>query len=452
MMSNKPILAVVLSFAFYTATAQEVEVQEMLSKEVAVQQMLVNNFGIQLANNQTEIAANNQGILNSGYLPTISGLAGGSYNNSDSTTDFNADSEGAVRPSNVINDAETRRYNASINLEYTLFDGLGRMYTYKRLKEEYNLSKLAARETIETTILQLFSVYYEVARLTENEQALQEALHISKEREKRAEYQFQYGQVSKLAVLNARVDITTDSVNVLNAQQQLRNAKRDLNLVLNRDLEQPTVVDTTVIFTSPLLIDSYIEKTNENNVRLLQAQQNMLISEYSEKSSKSFLLPSLGLTGSYGWNGAENPPSAFFPGTTASTTALNVGLNLRWNLFDGGRSITAMKNAKISTENILLQQEQEKKFVLRDLANARGNLNNALYIYSIQEQNVNTAKDNFNRSEERFKLGQINNVEFRQAQLNLLNAETAKNTAKYTAKLAELELLQLTGQLLNVDF
>ena len=63
-----------------------------------------------------------------------------------------------------------------------------------------------------------------------------------------------------------------------------------------------------------------------------------------------------------------------------------------------------------------------------------------------------TATNNYERSQERYKLGQITSVELRQAQINLLNAQTNKNLAKYEAKLSELELLQLTGQLLNVEF
>ncbi|HCO83238.1 MAG TPA: transporter, partial [Arenibacter sp.] len=53
---------------------------------------------------------------------------------------------------------------------------------------------------------------------------------------------------------------------------------------------------------------------------------------------------------------------------------------------------------------------------------------------------------------EQFQLGRITSIEFRQAQINLLNAQTNKNLAKYDAKLAELQLLQLTGQLLSVEF
>jgi len=114
--------------------------------------------------------------------------------------------------------------------------------------------------------------------------------------------------------------------------------------------------------------------------------------------------------------------------------------------------VTAVRNAKINIETQELLKEQLTQEIKRDIANALGNYENALIIYRLQEQNVATSQGNFDRSNERFKLGQITSIEFRQAQLNLLNTQTAKNAAKYTAKIAEINLLQLTGQLLNVKF
>ncbi len=453
MLKKYALNAIVVLCAFAKAYTQELPAV-ILSKEQAVTTMLDNNFGIQIANNQVAIAKNNTSILNGDFLPSLTGNAGTNFDRSDSTTDFGGalDANGNPRPDNVINAAETTRYNASINLDYTLFDGLGRHYNFKQLKEQYNLSQLQARETIENTMLQLFSVYYEVARLEENVGVLENALQISKERAIRASYQFEYGQANKLQVLNAQVDITTDSINVLNARQNLRNAQRDLNVVLNQNLEDNIVADTTVVFISTLLIDSYIEKATQNNVRLLQAERDMAISDYQIKGAKALFLPTVGLTGSYGWNRSNNPASAFFPSTTATSSSLAVGASLRWDIFDGGRAITGLKNAKIVLDSQELTKKRLEQEVARDIANAKGNYSNAVAIYDLQEQNVLTNQDNFTRSQERLKLGQITSVEFRQAQLNLLNAQVTKNAAKYTAKLAELQVLQLTGQLLNVDF
>lgn len=421
-----------------------VSAQEMLSKQEAITETLQNNFGIKIANNDLEIADNNQHILNSGFLPSLTGLAGANYNLEDQEVSFNDGS------TNIVDGAETTQYNASVNLNYTLFDGLGRWYDYKSLKENYELGELQARQTIETTLLQLFSVYYEVARVTENIEVLQQTYENTKTRLTRAGYAFDYGQVNKLDVLNAEVDLVTDSINLLNARQQLRNTKRDLTVVLNTELKRNFEVDTIVTFIGELQIEQFIQKSDTNNVRLLQARKNITITDYNFKASKSIFLPSVGLTGSYGWNKGDFPATSF--STSRITTGFAAGINLSWDLFDGGSGIIQVKNLRVQKDSQELVLKQIENEVKRDVANANDAYQNRLEVFKLQEQNVITATNNYDRSQERYKLGQITSVELRQAQINLLNAKTNKNLAKYEAKLAELELLQLTGQLLNVDF
>ena len=448
-----------LSLIFFICGLVTVFSQEnKLSKEEAVKLTLENNFGIVIANNNVKVAENNKGVLNSGFLPSLTANAGANYQRDDSTFEFPGqlitDSEGnqSPRPDTELYKAEAQRYSAGLTANYVLFDGLGRWYDYKRLKEEYNLSELQARETIETTMLQLFTVYYEVARLSENITVLQETFENTENRLKRAEYSFEYGQNNKLDVLNAQVDLVNDSINLMNERQTLKNTQRDLNVLLNRELSTDFVVDTTVVFTNSIVLDDFLVDGETNNIRMLQAEKNITINDYIYKAGKSVLLPTVGLTGSYGWNLNQNAPGAFFPGVNVNNTRnFALGASLTWNLFDGGNGITQIKNAKILLDSQETLEQQIKREVRRDIFNAKGNYQNRLQIYHLQEQNVSTATNNFERSNERYKLGQIGSVELRQAQLNLLNTKTSKNLAKYNAKLAELQLLQLTGQLLNID-
>lgn len=419
--------------------------EPILSREEAVAQALENNLGIQVSENLREIDENNASLLNSGYLPTLSAIGGGSIDRQNTEGQLaNGDVREAIG-------AETRRYNASLNLNYVLFDGFGRYYDYKRFQERSKQSELEVRQTIEITLLQLFSVYYEVARLEENTANLREALNISKNRLERARYQFEFGQNTGLDVLNAEVDVNTDSVNLLNAEQLLRNTKRDLNLVLNRDLSLAFEADTTVQFLPALQIEEMLDDARENNVRMLLAEKDIRISEYNMKAARSGYLPTVGLSGSYGWNeSTNNSPLAFVLQNTS--TGLNGSINLTWNLFDGGRTLNTTRNARITYENQQLLKEQTELEVERDITNAWGNYQNARYVLQVQEKNLQTNLDNFNRSRERYELGQITSIEFRQAQLNLLNAVLARSQAKYNAKLAELQLLQVSGQLLNVPY
>jgi len=425
--------------------ASQINAQTILTKKEALQMALDNNYGIKLANNSLKISENNASIYNSRFLPTASFNAGANYNNS------NLDIDNQNGTSIEINGAETKSYNASVNVNYLIYDGLGRKYNYQQLKETYNLTELQAKETIENTYLQLFNVYYQIARLTENTSNLKEALSITKQRLQRATFKYEYGQANKLEILNAEVDINNDSINLINANQQVKNAKRDLNLVLNNGEQGLNYkVDTTIEFNELLTYEDLLQKAKESNIIIKQTEQNIAISELNLRINKSSFLPTIGVSGSYGWNKSDNPSTSFQAGSTV--IGLNAGVNLSWDIFDGGNTRTRVNNAKIAIENQQLVKQQQTDNLKTTLQNTWDAYQNQLYILKAQELNVLTAENNFERTQERFKIGQVSSVEFRQAQINLLNSKTAVNNAKYDAKLIEIQLLQLSGQLLNVEF
>ena len=437
-MNLRKIVFVFMSFCMTSITAQK-----LVSVSEAIELALENNYGIKIISNNKEIAKNNASILNSGYLPTVSSSSGATFNRD------NLEAEFANGESTALNGAKSSRYNASINLNYTLFDGLGRYYDYKRLKETYKLSELQARETIENTIAQLYVVYYNVAQVTENVAVLKKTLTISKDRITRADYQFEYGQGTMLNVLNAQVDINNDSINLINAKQLLVNTKRDLNVVLGNVISSEFSVDTTVDFKLNIEQNDLANKMKSNNVNLLQLDKNIMINTFIVKANKSGYLPSLGLTGSYGWNKGNNNAASFV--AVSTNTGLSGGLSLSWNLFDGGATATRVTNAKIELENRSLEKESMVIDIERNFKNAWDDYENKLTIFQVQENNIITSTNNFNRTQEKYKLGQATSIEFRQAQLNLINSELNRNQAKYAAKIAELTVLQLSGELLNIE-
>lgn len=422
----------------------QVSAQEILTKKEALQIALENNYGVKIATNNTEVAKNNSNIYNSRHLPTVTTNAGASYSNQ------NQDIESQTGNITKVNGAETKSFNASINVNYTIFDGLGRKYNYKQLKESYNLSELQAREAIEDMYLQLFNSYFQIARLSETTKNLQKTLNISKQRLKRAEYQYDYGQTTKLELLNAQVDVNNDSINLINANQQFSNSKRNLNIVLGIQKNDNYDVETEVVFNSLFSYDELLTKAKDNNVLLKQNQSNIAISEFNIKANKAGFLPTINLSSSYGWNKNINPTTSF----TAETNSLglNAGINLSWNIFDGGSSKTRVANAKIALDNQQIIQQQQVYLIENEVKNTFELYQNKLFILEAQKQNEVTSQNNFDRTQERYKLGQVSSIEFRQAQINLLNTQNAVNNAQYDAKLIEFELLQLTGDILNVQF
>jgi outer membrane protein len=187
--------------------------QELLTKDLAVKIALENNFEIKAANNLKKIAENNAALTNSDFLPSLSGSAGSTFASTNSENKFQDDR--IVSVSGV----ETVGYNANLALNYTLFNGFGRKYNYQKLQENYNLTALQARKVMENTLFNIFFAYYEIARLTQDQLNQNKSLAISKERLTKAIFSFEYGQSTKLDVLNAEVDFNNDSINYLNISQ-----------------------------------------------------------------------------------------------------------------------------------------------------------------------------------------------------------------------------------------
>ena len=447
MKCNKIKIAIVLFLAILQGFSQEV-----LTKKQALEITLENNFGIKIANNNLEVAKNNAGIYNSRYLPTANLKSGIDYRNNNQKIIF-TDPQTGNDAERVGTGAVTKSYSTSLGINYTIFDGLGRKYNYQQLKETYNLTELQVKETIENTYLQLFTVYFQIARLSENTLNLKEALTISKRRFKRAKYQYEYGQSTKLEVLNAEVDINNDSILIINATQQLSNAKRGLNVILGIDRDVNYEVETAVDFNNLMNFKALQKKTILNNTALKQNKKNIAISEFNIKINKANYVPSLNFSTSYGFNRTENENLVNpFGARLINSGGLNAGLNLSWNIFDGGATKTRVANAKIALETQQILLEQQKVTIRNSVKNTWENYKNQLFVLKSQEKNIQTTQNNFDRTQEKYRLGQVTSIEFRQAQINLINSKTAANNAKFDAKLIELLLLQLSGDILNFKF
>ena len=171
---------------------------------------------------------------------------------------------------------------------------------------------------------------------------------------------------------------------------------------------------------------------------------------YGVKSTRSNAIPKLNVNANYGWNENTLGTTSFIDKSLGYGPSL--GATLNWNIYDGGSTKIKKQNSKISLDIQQTTLEKEKLNIQRNLSNAWTSYQTALFMKIAQKKNLETAQTNFNRSTEQHKLGQITNIEFRQAQLNLLKTQLVLNQAKYSAKLAELFLLQISGDLEKAAF
>ncbi|TBX24128.1 hypothetical protein TK44_12045 [Jiulongibacter sediminis] len=418
--------------------------QEYLSKDRAVEMALEKNFNIKIAKNAIEIAEGNASKDNLGYKPTVTVSGGANYNLDNSTAVFQDGRE------TNLTFAASNSVNAGVGVNYVLFDGFNRQFNLERNLQSYTASQLNARLALENVLLQLFNAYYEVARLEVDTKSLKELLEISKERLERARVSYDYGVGTLLDISNAEVDVNTDSIAVLNQDQLIKNARHNLNFILNSDVLTDYEVDTNVAFAPLLTKEQLLKGIKGANVQLLLAASDIRLSEIDEKLTTTTKLPTISLNGDYGINRSKNNPASFLD--RIQSNGLTTSLNVNWAVFDGGRRKVQEQNAKITRLNQELNFDLLYQQILRDFENAWSTYQNRLTIWKALEQNVITSRLNFERSEERYRLRQITSLAFREAQSNYILALTNRNRAKYDAKLSELQVYSIAGKIQDAQY
>jgi len=412
---------------------------DSLSLEEAMRQGLENNYNIIIARRQQEQADNNVFIGNAGFLPRLN--LNGNYQQSVQNTYI--EFAGEMPPIDRENAGSTT-LGASVELQYTLFDGLSRFYQYDRLQELGRRADAQKRLAVENTLFSIVQTFLEVARLRENVEINQTAVALSLQRLRRAENSYDYGGNTKLDVLNARVDLNTDSVNLSQSIASLANAKRNLNVLMGKVPANDFVVQEDFDLNESLKLEPLLERALQQNANLKLARYDLTTARLDEKISSANNYPGLSLSGSYGYNRQENEA-----GFIASQEQLGFtgGVSLNYTLYDANVRSTQIQNAAIAAEveeeNVSLTRQGLK----RDVLNTFTNYKNNLFLLGKEEDNLETARLNFERSQTALRLGQINATQFREAQLNLLRAQRSINNLYYQAKISEVRLYRLAGTL-----
>lgn len=403
----------------------------VLSFGEAVSLALERNPRIMVARNSAEIADNNASIGNAGLLPTLD-LTGSAYYQ---------DVDPSAGPSSDMSNTSAR-----MTASYTLFDGFGNIYRYRSLESEGRLGKLEARDLIETTLITVSRSYYGAAEAYENLEIARHLLEISTERLERARQRADFGQGGTVDVLAAKVDFNSDTVTVVQAEYVWEEAKRNLNALLDRDLSTEFMVDREVSFRDPGSLEGMRKTALDNNAAYRASVENLEQAKLGRGIARSSYMPRLSLSASYGYDQVADGTD-FSLNDPARSWDMRATLN--FNIFDGFQRWTDSKNASIRVRSGELLEKQARLDLERNLANAYESYRNSLTVLDLERKNLEAARVNFRRTRELYGLGRVTSTQFREAQLNLIRAETNVSRATYGAKLNEIELLRITGKLLG---
>ncbi|WP_237073320.1 TolC family protein [Prosthecochloris sp. GSB1] len=414
------------------ALPENVYGQERLSLREAVFEALERNPDILVARGEERISRNNVNIGNAGLLPRIDLVGSVNYQDNEEPAQTGL--------------TEYTSTSAAIKASYTLFDGFGNIYTFRKLKSAGRKGMLQARNTIENVILSVGEAYYGLADAVEQVAVAEEAIAISGDRLKRARLRSEYGQANALEVLSATVDANADSVSWKDAVLGMENARRTLNLLLDRPIGSNYQIEKEVRYDATLKKDDVLAEAKTSYSSYLITLEAVKQAEYGVGIARSDFFPQLGVEASYGYS---ETLEGFDAGMNDPSGSFSAGLTLTYNLFNGFQSSINSQNARIELQNSRLLERKAAAELEKQVADTWQAYRNSLDILEFQKKNLETAELNFRRSKELYVLGQLTTTAFREAQLNLIDARKSIASAGYDAKILEQRLLRLAGRLVG---
>jgi len=413
---------------------------QVLTIEDAMKIALENNFEIKIAKNNSTISETNVTVGNAGILPTATANI---VDNNNVTNSTQVRQDGT---STTLNNAKNNSLTYGVSLGWTVFDGMRMFARYDQLKELQKLGDAELKRTILVKIGQVNSAYYDLVQQQHQLAALDTTIVISKQRVQLAQNRFTIGKASKLEVLNAQVDLNTDQVALLRQKESYKNAKILLNQYLARDSQIDFAVTDVVTVDNKLVLIDLMDLAKKQNPALESQIINKRIAELQLKQVKASRYPTVNLTS--GYNFSESQSSLGFTSENSSK-GFNYGFNASLNIFDGLNQHRNEKVAKLQIENSQIAIEQQSMILNSQLSTAFQTYLTNLELIDLEEDNQAIAKQNLDITLDKFRIGTITTLDFRTAQLNYVNAKVRYSNAQYEAKLSEIALKELAG---NINF
>lgn len=413
--------------------------QDLLKLEDAIAIALEQNFDIQIARLEVDAQVLQEFKANAGIGPTVNWVGNFSITGNNVNQKF-------------IDDRVVSRYgrafnpNTSVQLGLTLYDG-GRMQAnFERLGMLSELSELESKVVVQNTIVEVMQSYYEILRQKEALAFLNTIIKYYEERLKITEERWNVGQGSKLDYLQSKSDLNAQLSLLVAAKNNLKNTKVVLNGLLNRDPSVDFVTEDLETVDAEYQLDGLIDLALNKNRDIIQLQKAVEISMKGEEEAEASRRVQLDANAALGYS-YLNTNAGFL--LSNRNISLNAGVSAFWNIYDGNLRKRQIELARINTEIIHKQKESLQTEIITDLNIAHNQYVSDLELLKFEEENQLVAEENLSISLEKFRLGGSTILELNEAQRTYDTALNRLVNAQYNTRISQLDLLQLSGSLVD---
>ena len=435
----KYLFSILLVFGIFYVNGQP---EMILPRAISIG--LENNYQVKVDEKFILIAENNNSWARAGKLPTV-----------DLSANF---SNTITQDNNPASFLRGEFYNGSLSgnlgINWVVYAG-GRVQIVKdQLDLAVNQERLNQETGMQELIRNIYQDYYEVLFQQERLLVLESTLNLSKIRLSYEETRRDFGATNSFNLIQFQNAVLTDSVNLVNQIQQIEIAKRNLYNTLDIvGFAEYNFPERLQLQDEEIDANSLAEILREDNYTLKSLEMLADLNRLNTKLERTSMLPTVSVNASVG--AAENAFKIFAdnPMTGEPYDLLfsnrftgNVGASANWRLYDGGIRKDNIANAQIQEDIDRLSLEQTVANLGNQLEILIDNYDNQRRILELTDAQIALAERNLEITEERFKSGLVSSIDFRNVQIQYLNAAFAKVNAIYSLIITKSEIDFLVGK------
>jgi outer membrane protein TolC len=422
-----------------------VTAQPVLTLDEAIRTALANNFDIRLAENDSASFALDNRYRNVVFLPRLNATAGTVFNRNSQRQEFN---DGTAREGDVATD----NINASVTLNWTLFDGLGMFATRKKAEEFAELGGITVKRQVVTTVAEVINTYYAVVRQKQMLLAIREQMRLSGTRVDLARRKLEIGVGAKPDLLQSQVDYNGQRAAELRQLTLIDQLKDRLDQLIYGPLLPPDPPDYDVVEEIPindkLTVDEIRQDLALTNPELQLLRKNIDIAALTLDEVKSDRWPVVDFNAAYNFSRTNNniAINPFLP-VYNRNKGLNFGFSATVPILNYRSTHRAIQQAQLDLKYQQVLLDSRRSAIDLEVRNAYKEYLFQQEILALEEANILLAKENVDIIQATYRLGEATFVQLREAEKSLADAVDRLIAARYNTKLAETVLLSLKGAL-----
>jgi outer membrane protein len=392
-----------------------------------------NNIQIKRTQLQADVARTNLLQSRTNILPDLNGNFNRRYSYGFAVDPFTNTS----LPNNSTID------NYSITSQMSLFNGL---QNYNNIKANH-FATLAALQNVEKEKIEItFSIssaYLAILFQQELVQVSESQKEVTRLQVTRTQKLVDAGSVAQGDLLEIQAQLANENLNVTNAQNDLKLSILNLGQLLDLDsvsgfqIVTPDTIDPETMNVLPSVTDVYADA--------LAYFPHIKSAEYQLKSDESLLAmqkgkvsPMIYLSGNiytgytdpvYDINGNTFDYSYRDQLNDKFAQSINIGINIP--IFNRLEVRNGISTARIRVEDSKFVLDQVKQQLYKNIQQAHNDAVSAFDKYISAKEAVNSYKESFHYTEQKFNVGIVNSVEYSISKNNYIKAESDLLKAKY---------------------